>query len=101
MEKEKMLITTNNRNNLFNQWEGLQQPMHGNHHQADTMRLLAALDEGWQILETANYLAHGLNAEGLGYLLTLYNPKLGQTRELSIVHNQDIEAILKFEGATH
>ena len=93
-----MLITHDNQNNASNQWEHLQQPVHGNNQQADTLTLLAALDEGWQIQEAAKYLAHGKNAEGRGYLLTLYNPKRGQTHEWTVASSKDIDALLSFEG---
>jgi hypothetical protein len=89
-------INTKIKNN--NQWEGLQQPVHGTSYHADTLRLLAALDEGWQVLEAARYLAHGSNAEGLGYLLTLYHPKLRLTREWNVSYSQDMKALLDFEG---
>ncbi len=95
-----MINTINYETNTYTQWEQLQQPLHGNGNQADTLRLLAALDEGWQIQEAASYLAHGSNAEGLGYLLTLYHPKRGQTRECSVTHNADIDALLAFENVT-
>ena len=95
-----MLTTTKTQNNIFTDWDHLQQPVHGAQHQADTLRLLAALDEGWQIQEAANYLAHGTNAEGLGYLLTLYHPKRGQTRECSVSQSADMDALLTFENVT-
>ena len=81
-----------------NHWDRLQQPVHGASQQADTLRLLAALDEGWQIQEAAQYLAHGSNAEGSGYLLTLYNPKRRLTREWNAARSEDLDAILAFEG---
>jgi hypothetical protein len=93
-----MLKTIDNQFNLNNQWECQQQPVHGSCQHADTLRLLAALDEGWQILEAANYLAHGNNAEGLGYLLTLYHPRLRLTREWNASYSKDMEALLAFEG---
>lgn len=45
-----------------------------------------ALHKGWQILETAEYLAHGKNTEGKGQLFTLYNPRLSMTRELYVAY---------------
>jgi len=78
-------------------WEGLQQPVHGTGHAADYLRLLAALDEGWQIIEAANLLAHGTNAEGRGYLLTLMHPRRLLTREWSIIRSPEIDLLLARE----
>jgi hypothetical protein len=93
-----LFTTQNDQTNTINRWELLQQPVHGTCQHADTLRLLAALDEGWQIQEAAIYLAHGSNAEGLGYLLTLYHPHLRLTREWNTVHSADLDALLAFEG---
>ena len=82
----------------YTHWDRMQQPVHGGNQQADLLRLLAALDEGWQILEVANYLARGLNSEGKGYLLTLYHPARRLTREWNMAAASGIENILKFEG---
>ncbi len=82
----------------FNSWEQLQQPVHGASQHADTLRLLAALDEGWQIQEVANYLAHGHNAEGRGYLITLYHSQRRLTREWNVALSSSMNALLAFEG---
>ena len=95
-----MLNTIDYQTNTMTEWDHLQQPMHGVGIQADALRLLAALDEGWQIQEAASYLAHGNNAEGLGYLLTLYHPRRGQTLEFNVTHSPDIDALLAFENVT-
>ena len=95
-----MLNTFNYQSNTFTAWDQMQQPIHGAGNQPDTLRLLAALDEGWQIQEAASYLAHGSNAEGLGYLLTLYHPKRSQTRECAVSNSPDIDALLAFENVT-
>jgi hypothetical protein len=92
-----MLTITNHEIESQNRWERLQQPVHGSAQSADTLRLLAALDAGWQITETADYLAHGLNAEGRGYLLTLFHPRLHLTREVNAARNPEIDALLAFE----
>lgn len=75
-------------------WENRQQSMHG----ADYLRLLAALDEGWRIVEAAKYLAHGNNAEGRGYQLTLMHPRRMLTREWDIACGPEVEALLAFES---
>lgn len=93
-----MLAIQTDTTNIFNAWEQVQQPVHGANQQADTLRLLAALDEGWQIQEVANYLAHGTNAEGRGYLITLYHPQRRITREWSVLLSSSIDALLAFEG---
>lgn len=93
-----MLSTLNNKTEFSNRWERVQQPVHGSGQKADELRLLAALDEGWQIVEIADYLAHGNNAEGRGYLLTLFNQNQLQTREWSIARTPKIDSLLAFEG---
>ena len=93
-----MLTIQNDQTISINRSEHLQQPVHGSNQHADTLRLLAALDQGWQIQEAAIYLAHGSNTEGLGYLLTLYHPKLRLTREWNTMHSADLDALLAFEG---
>lgn len=65
---------------------------------SDYQRLLAALEEGWQIVETADFLAHGSNAEGRGYLLTLMHPRRLLTREWNVARNPEMTALLAFEG---
>jgi len=79
-------------------WESLQQPVHGSAQPADCLRLLAALDEGWRIMEAAQLLAHGKNAEGRGYLLTLAHPRRGLTSEWDVARSPEIEALLAFEA---
>jgi len=79
-------------------WESLQQPVHGSGHSSDYLRLLAALDEGWQILEAADFLAHGKNAEGRGYLLTLTHPHRRLTREWDVARSPEMDALLAFES---
>jgi hypothetical protein len=93
-----MLNLLNEKTETLNRWERIQQPVHGTGIPADELRLLAALDEGWQIVETADYLAHGNNAEGRGYLLTLFNQNRHQTREWSIAQSPEIDYLLAFEG---
>ena len=75
-------------------WEHIQQTNYGSSPQTDTSQLLNALDEGWQIQEVANYLAHGRNAESLGYLLTLYHPQRRLVREWNVDYSPGIEALL-------
>ena len=78
-------------------WERIQQPVHGSGHAADYLRLLAALDEGWQIIEAADLLAHGTNAEGRGYLLTLMHPRRLLTREWNVIRSPEIDLLLAHE----
>jgi len=78
-------------------WDAIQQPIHGSAHTADHLRLLAALDEGWQIVEAADMLAHGKNAEGRGYLLVLMNPRRLLTCEWSVRRSPEVDALLAHE----
>jgi hypothetical protein len=98
MEKNKMLNISTVQLGFSTRWERIQQPVHGTGHPADTLRLLAALDEGWQIVEAADYLAHGSNAEGRGYLLTLLHPHRLITREWSVARSPQMDSLLAFEG---
>jgi hypothetical protein len=92
-----MLNTVNAMRKPGARWEGLQQPVHGSAHTADYLRLLAALDEGWQIAEAAEMLAHGSNAEGRGYLLTLMHPRRRLTREWNVMRSPEMDRLLAYE----
>ena len=94
-----MLNTLNTTMQIGTRWDCLQQPVHGNAHAADYLRLLAALDEGWQIVEAADMLAHGTNAEGRGYLLTLMHSRRFLTREWSVMRNPEVDSLLAREFA--
>jgi len=93
-----MLNTSNQLIENSTRWERVQQPVHGTGRSSDYLRLLAALDEGWQIVETADFLAQGANAEGQGYLLTLMHPRRLLTREWSVPSSPEVTALLAFEG---
>ncbi|HEY3310050.1 MAG TPA: hypothetical protein VGK00_00285 [Anaerolineales bacterium] len=94
-----MLHTITKQSNKRGSWELMRKPLNQVDAQADTHRLTAKLNEGWQILETASYLAHGRNTEGNGYLLTLYHPRLGLSREWSVKRSPEMDALLAFEAA--
>lgn len=98
MLKKEYMLTPTNHNSTSNQGVSLKQALIVAGNGSETTGLLAALSGGWQILETAKYLAHGLNAEGQGYLLTLYNPLQGLTRELNVAKSPDMDALLAFEN---
>lgn len=93
-----MIATRKKQAGVSDRWEHVQQPVHGTGQPADYFRLLAALDEGWQIVETAEYLAHGTNAEGHSYLLTLLHPHRLLTREWTVTYSPEMEALLGIEG---
>ena len=93
-----MLNSLNHAMEYSTRWERTQQPVHGTGHSSDYLRLLAALDEGWKIVEAADILAHGANAEGRGYLLTLMHPHGLLTREWSMLRSPEVNALLAFEG---
>jgi len=92
-----MLTALNPTTQIGSRWERIQQPVHGTAHKADHLRLLAALDEGWQIVEAAEFLAHGSNAEGRGYLLTLMHPRRLLTREWTVMRSPEIDSLLTHE----
>lgn len=80
-------------------WESLQQPIHGSGRSSDDyLRLLAALDEGWQIVASADFLTQGSNAEGRGFWLTLMHPRQRLTREWRVTRSLEVEKLLAFEG---
>ncbi len=93
-----MLNISNDQTAIATQWDRNQQPVHETGVTADSLRLLAALDDGWQIVQSTNYLAHGKNAEGRGYLLTLLHPHRLLTCEWNVARSPDIDALLAFEG---
>jgi hypothetical protein len=93
-----MLHTSNKHTEHSTRWERIQQPVHGTDSPSDYLRLLAALDEGWQIVEVAYLLAHGSNAEGRGYLLTLMHSHRLLTREWNVMRSPEVDALLAFEG---
>jgi hypothetical protein len=92
-----MLDVLNTTLKIGTRWEGIQQPIHGSAHAADYLRLLAALDEGWQIVEAADMLAHGINAEGRGYVLTLMHSRRLLTREWNVIRSPELDALLAHE----
>ncbi len=94
-----MLNTSNKHTEHPDRLARAQQPVHGADSSLDYLRLLAALDEGWQIVDVAYLLAHGSNAEGRGYLLTLMHPRRLLTREWSVTRGPEVDALLSFEGA--
>lgn len=93
-----MLTTLNPTLKINPRWDAIQQPVHGSAHAADYLRLLAALDEGWQISEAADMLAHGKNAEGRGYVLTLMHPRRLLTREWNVMRSPEVDALLAHEA---
>lgn len=92
-----MLNIFNHTMQVGSRWERIQQPVHGSAHAADYLRLLAALDEGWQIVEAADMLAHGTNAEGRGYVLTLMHSRRLLTREWNVMCSPEIDLLLLHE----
>ncbi len=92
-----MLNVLNAAIKIGTRWDGMQQPIHGSAHAADYLRLLAALDQGWQIVEAADLLAHGANAEGRGYVLTLTHSRRLLTREWNVMRSPEVDALLAHE----
>jgi hypothetical protein len=92
-----MLDIMNATMKIGTRWESLQQPIHGSAHAADYLRLLAALDEGWQIMEAAEMLAHGKNSEGSAYVLTLMHSRRLLTCEWNVIRSPELDALLAHE----
>ncbi len=52
------------------------------------------LRQGWTILEAATVLAHGVNDEGRGYLLTLSNASGSLQHKYYVPQTAEIERLL-------
>jgi hypothetical protein len=55
------------------------------------------LDQGWIISEAAQMLAHGLNDENSGYILTLTDPTGRFMRETFVSRSAEMDSLLKQE----
>lgn len=66
-------------------------------HDAELQNLHNALAEGWQIMETAYLLASGCNAEGKGYMLTLYHPKQSIIKQWDFVDGNAVKNLLELQ----
>ncbi len=53
------------------------------------------LQAGWTISEASKMLAHGVNNENGGYLLTLADPSGHFIRETFVPRSTDVDALLK------
>jgi len=78
-------------------WSSLQQPVHATSVAADYLRVLSALDDGWQVVEALRILASGKNDEGSSYLLSLMHPQRMQTRSLLVRASAQIKQLLEAE----
>jgi hypothetical protein len=57
--------------------------------------VIEALKTGWAISDFATVLAHGLNDEGRGFLVTLMEPKNHMSREVYLPYSAETEVLLK------
>ncbi len=79
-------------------WNNYQQPIHAPHQHSGLMRLLAALDSGWQIISPAEILT--CHNEFGGQLLQVYlgHPTTSVQRELILPLNREVEQFLGEEN---
>ena len=91
-----MLISDNQKTETT--WAGILHPAHATDLPADYLRLLTALDEGWQIAEASHLLAHGRNNEGRAYQLTLIHQTKPIVRGMTVAQNLKVDALLEHEG---
>ncbi len=89
------MLVSSNINTKYRNVEGYSQETNEfTRHKKDFFTINGALREGWQILESANYLARGRNNEGSGYLITLYHPARNQVRQTSVLASQEMDNLL-------
>ncbi|MCS6993502.1 MAG: hypothetical protein N2117_08985 [Anaerolineales bacterium] len=55
------------------------------------------LNDGWFITEAATVLAHGVNNESGGYILTLADPSGHFIRQTFVPRSRDVEELLRRE----
>lgn len=55
------------------------------------------LNDGWFITEAATVLAHGVNAENGGYILTLADPSGHFIRQTFVPRSADVDDLLRRE----
>lgn len=53
------------------------------------------LNDGWFISEAATVLAHGVNDENGGYILTLADPSGHFVRQTFVPRSADVDALLR------
>jgi hypothetical protein len=82
---------------LDNTWSNLQQPLHPTARPEDYLRLLAALDDGWQIAEAARLFARGPQGLCEYYLLTLTHPVRMLVRQTALRKEGQIDGLLERE----
>jgi len=75
----------------------LQQPLHPKTLPEDYSQLLAALDDGWQILEAARLSAQSRTGLDEYYLLTLTHPARMLVRQTMLSKNEPIDKLLERE----
>jgi hypothetical protein len=78
-------------------WSSLQQPLHATTLPEDYLRLLAALDDGWQIIEAARLSARGEQGLCEYYLLALNHPARMLVRQTRLRKNGQIDELLEHE----
>jgi len=56
--------------------------------------MIEALENGWTVSDVSNVLAHGMNDEGRGFLVTLAEPKNHLSREMYLPYSPEAETLL-------
>jgi hypothetical protein len=79
-------------------WNRLQEPARPASKPADLMRLLSALDSGWQILGPVNVLRCFDPEDGLVYEIMLCNFITSEVRELHLACQESVENFLREEN---
>ena len=83
---------------LYNPWSYLQQPAHPMAGMNASFRtLLAAIDQGWEILEPV-LVSSSEGQQAKTYHFTLLHTALGQTYQLSVAASSEVERFIGGNG---
>ena len=74
-------------------WSSLRQPLRATALSDDYLQLLAALDDGWQLLEAARLSARGEQGLNEYYLLTLTHPARMLVRQTTLRRNGQVDGL--------
>ena len=74
-------------------WSVLAEPRYGNATQASYFQLLAALDQGWEIIQPIHQRLHSALGDEISFLFILKNR---ESTSVQMIKTHDDPAILKF-----